>query len=138
MRLNSQISPNFHLGRRNRWSVQDTVEDSRTATCVHPAVIHIPDTSLSRIKKYNKHRSYDAGANESIGHNSTHWSIDAGRGDAHIVRFKNGDDVTASIPGRNKPYDQRIGLRGKCLFKVDTCVRDFGLLNKSHTPRANV
>ena len=59
-------------------------------------------------------------------------------GDAHIVRLKNGDDVTASIPGRNKPYDQRIGLRGKCfLMLIRVCVY-FCLLNKSHTPRANV
>ena len=82
-------------------------------------LLHITDTSFSRVKMC--FRSC-AGTNESIGHHSTHWSIDTGGWDDHIVRFKNGDDVAASIHERNHVYSQCIGLCGK--WPVGVCVAD--------------
>ena len=98
-------------GRRQWWSFRGFV-----AGVAHSPAVVLTDTSFSRVKMC--FRSC-AGTNESIGHHSTHWSIDTGGWDDHIVRFKDGDDVAASIHEQNHVYSQCIGLCGK--WPVGVC-----------------
>ena len=100
-------------GRRKWWSFRGFVADLAHPTPSWCTFLTPHFLAWCQKLQQQNHINPCAGTNESIGHHSTHWSIDAGRWDAHIVRFKNGDDVAASIHERNHVYSQCIGFGGK-------------------------